>query len=111
MDQSFNSLLHGLFNVRVAMEDVRAALWINQLGYITPIAQLPGIYGNVNRPCPWATSSDSGQFITAKKIRENGQYLLLAILDMQYTYLRALVPRVLHYSMCFIYTVLPSDCN
>ena len=26
----------------------RAALWTNQMGYITLIAQLPGIYGNVN---------------------------------------------------------------
>ena len=26
------------------------------------ITQLPGIYGNVNRPCPWATPSDSGRF-------------------------------------------------
>ena len=41
------SLLHGLFTVRVAMEEnARAALWTNQVGYITLIAQLPGIYGN-----------------------------------------------------------------
>ena len=57
------SLLHGLFTVRVAMEEnARAALWTNQVGYITLIAQLPGIYGNVNRPCPLATPSDSGRF-------------------------------------------------
>ena len=40
------SLLHGLFIVRVAMEEnVRAMLWTNQMGYtcITLIAQLPGM--------------------------------------------------------------------
>ena len=26
------------------------------------IARLPGIYGNVNRPCPRAAPSDSGRF-------------------------------------------------
>ena len=30
----------------------RAALWTNQVGYIVVIAQLLGIYGNVNSPCP-----------------------------------------------------------
>ena len=34
----------------------------NQMGYIKVKAQLPGIYGNVNRPCPRAAPSDSGQF-------------------------------------------------
>ena len=32
------------------------------MGYIKVKAQLPGIYGNVNRPCPRATPSDSDQF-------------------------------------------------
>ena len=43
-------------------ENVRAALWTNQVGYITLVAQLPRIYGNVNRPCPWVTPSDSDRF-------------------------------------------------
>ena len=29
---------------------------------IIVIARLPGIYGNVNRPCPRAAPSDSGRF-------------------------------------------------
>ena len=41
----------------------RATLWTNQMGYIIVIARLPGIYGNVNRPCPRAAPSDSGRFI------------------------------------------------
>ena len=41
---------------------VRAALGTNQMGYIIVIARLPGIYGNVNRPCPRASPSDSGRF-------------------------------------------------
>ena len=36
-----------------------ATLWTNQMGYITLVAQLPWIYGDVNRPCPRATPSDS----------------------------------------------------
>ena len=40
----------------------RATLWTNQMGYIIVIARLPGNYGNVNRPCPRASPSDSGQF-------------------------------------------------
>ena len=32
------------------------------MGYIIVIARLPGIYGDVNRPCPRATPSDSGRF-------------------------------------------------
>ena len=32
------------------------------MGYIRVIARLPGIYGDVNRPCPRATPSDSGRF-------------------------------------------------
>ena len=32
------------------------------MGYIIVIARLPGIYGNVNRPCPRAAPSDSGRF-------------------------------------------------
>ena len=50
---------HGL---SVAMEEkAHATLWTNQMGYITLIAQLPGSYGNVNRPCPQATPLDSGR--------------------------------------------------
>ena len=48
----FNFLL---FTVTVAMEDLlRTPLYhtlrTNQMGYIKVKAQLPGIYGNVNRP-------------------------------------------------------------
>ena len=35
------------------------ALWTNQMGYISLIARLPGIYGDVNKPCPRAAPSDS----------------------------------------------------
>ena len=31
----------------------------HQMGYIKVKAQLPGIYGNVNQPCPRAVPSDS----------------------------------------------------
>ena len=41
---------------------MHAALLTNQMGYIIVIAQLPEIYGNVNRPYPRATPSDSGRF-------------------------------------------------
>ena len=37
----------------------RAAVRTNQMGYINVKAQLPGIYGNVNQPCPRAVPSDS----------------------------------------------------
>ena len=40
----------------------RAALWTNQMGYIIVIAWLPGIYGNVNHPCPRTSPSNLGQF-------------------------------------------------
>ena len=47
--------------VSVAMEEnAHTALWTNQMGYITLLAQLPGIYGSVNCPCPRAMPSDSG---------------------------------------------------
>ena len=46
-------------------------LWTNQMGYIEVKAQLPGIYGNINRPCPRAMPSDSGQF-TAINPRQLG---------------------------------------
>jgi hypothetical protein len=54
--------------VRVAMEEnarspLCGTVWTNQVGYITLIAQLLGSYGDVNRPCPRATPSDSGRFI------------------------------------------------
>ena len=32
------------------------------MGYIIVKARLPGIYDNVNRPCPRAAPSDSGRF-------------------------------------------------
>ena len=32
------------------------------MGYIIVIARLPGIYSDINRSCPRATSSDSGWF-------------------------------------------------
>ena len=37
----------------------RCSRLTNQIGYITLVAQLPGIYGDVNRPCPRAAPSDS----------------------------------------------------
>ena len=40
----------------------RVTFRANQVGYIIVIARLPGIYGDVNRPCPRATPSDSGRF-------------------------------------------------
>ena len=56
-----------LFIVAIAMEDLlRTPLYhtprTNQMGYIKVKAQLPGIYGNVNRPCPQVAPSDSGRF-------------------------------------------------
>ena len=36
-----------------------ATVRTNQMGYIKVKAQLPGIYGNVNQPCPRAVPSDS----------------------------------------------------
>ena len=42
--------------------EIDGAARTNQVGYITVIARLLGIYGNVNRPCPWASPSDSGRF-------------------------------------------------
>ena len=46
----------------------------NQMGYIKVKAQLPGIYGNVNRPCPRVAPSDSGRF-TAINPWRLGYYL------------------------------------
>ena len=37
----------------------RATLWTNQIRYITLVAQLSWIYGDVNRPCPQAAPLDS----------------------------------------------------
>ena len=42
--------------------EIDGAARTNQVGYITVIARLLGIYGNVNRPCPWASPLDWGQF-------------------------------------------------
>ena len=53
----------------VAMDGfARATLWTNQMGYISVslIARLPGIYGNVNEPCPRAAPSDSVSFTAIK---------------------------------------------
>ena len=49
----------------------------NQMGYIKVKAQLPGIYGNVNRPCPWAAPSDSGQFTTINPRRLGFNYCII----------------------------------
>ena len=49
----------------------------NQVGYITVIAQLLRIYGNVNRPCPQALPSDSGRFTAIQEsLPPPGPYLL-----------------------------------
>ena len=40
----------------------RATVRTNQMGYyikVTCKAQSPGIYGNINQPCPWAAPLDS----------------------------------------------------
>ena len=42
--------------------EIDGAVRTNQVGYITVIAWLLGIYGNVNHPCPRALLSDSGRF-------------------------------------------------
>lgn len=56
----FSGLLN-LFTVTVAMDVIaRTTLWTNQVGYITLIAQLPGINGNVNQPCPQAHPMQMG---------------------------------------------------
>ena len=43
---------------------------------ITLIARLPGIYGNVNSPCPRATPSDSGRFTTINPRRPGYNYYI-----------------------------------
>ena len=54
------------------------------MGYITLIPQLPGIYGNINRPCPRAVSSDSGRF-TAINPRQLGyNYYMHTVYDVYY---------------------------
>ena len=42
--------------------------WTNQMGYITVRAQLPGIYGNVNRPCPRAFALGLGSVYCHKSL-------------------------------------------
>ena len=42
--------------------EIDGAVQTNQVGYITVIARLLGIYGIVNRPCPRASPSDLGRF-------------------------------------------------
>ena len=62
-------LLAGKLSVVAKCLVVRAAPQLrltNQMGYIKVKAQLPGIYGNVNCPCPRATPSDSGRFYCHK---------------------------------------------
>jgi hypothetical protein len=59
---------------------VRAPLvWTNQMGYITLIAQLLGIYGDVNRPCPRAIPSDSGRFTAINPRQLGNSYYLSTI--------------------------------
>ena len=53
----------------------------NQMGYIKVKARLPGIYGNVNRPCPRATPSDSGQFTAINPTRPGFNYYITFVLD------------------------------
>ena len=48
----------------------------NQMGYIKVKAQLPGIYGNVNRPCPRAAPSDSGRFTAINPWRLGFNYYI-----------------------------------
>ena len=50
----------------------------NQMGYIKVKAQLPGIYGNVNRPCPRAAPSDSGRFTAINPWRLGFNYYICA---------------------------------
>ena len=73
---------HFRFTVAVAMEDLlRTPLYhtlrTNHMGYIKVKAQLPGIYGNVNRPCPRAAPSDSGQFTAINPWRLGINYYIL----------------------------------
>ena len=51
-----------LISVAKAIVEIDGAAQTNQVGYITVIAWLLGIYGIVNRPCPRASPSDSGRF-------------------------------------------------
>ena len=45
---------------------LRATLWTNHMGYISLIARLPGIYGDVNKPCPRAAPSEEIFFDTGQ---------------------------------------------
>ena len=65
-------------------ENACTALWTNQMGYITLIAQLPGIYGNVNRPCPQAMPPDSGQFTAINPGQLGNNYYVFMTLWRQY---------------------------
>ena len=53
------------------------ALRTNQMGYIKVKAQLPGIYGNVNRPYPRAVPLDSGRFTAINPWRLDFNYYLM----------------------------------
>ena len=46
------------------------------MGYIKFKAQLPGIYGNVNRLCPRAAPSDLGRFTAVNPWRLGFNYYL-----------------------------------
>ena len=70
-----------LFTVAVAKADLlRTPLYYiprtNQMGYIKVKAQLPAIYGNVNRPCPRAAPSDSGRFTAINPWRLGFNYYM-----------------------------------
>ena len=63
---------------------MHASPWTNQMRYITLIAQLSGIYGNVNRPCPWATPSDQGRFTAINPGQLcNNYYMYCTYMDFQ----------------------------
>ena len=68
-----NSLLHGLFTVSVAMEEnAHAVLWTNQMGYITLIAQLPGILWQRKPPLSLGYALGLGS-VYCHKFRTTGQ--------------------------------------
>ena len=54
------------------------------MGYITVIARLLGIYGNVNRPCPRASPSDSGRFTAINPYHPCYNYYLIAFVLASY---------------------------
>ena len=75
----------------------------NQMGYIKVKAQLPGIYGNVNRPCPRAAPSDSGRFTAINPWRLGFNYYLL--LYSAVLHILNIIPQ---YMIVCIWSVWPS---